>query len=234
MHRIPQPPSFLPQAARSRLRDPFASYKIRTDPSSGSCPTLPPRPSPFSISGTSILNTPTVSQTLSVPGTTFVLDCQPIRTCDRWMVLIAGYTSGKVPVGDFGNSPNNSPAFSEMTVFGQPSDLVTFLMAITGAWSIPAFYGNELVRYDLGTDITLPTPTLLGGDDSAVSIRRVSVQRASVMSGIFPYSISVTPDTFHERQSHLPLPHFHIAGLRTDGCDITTPAFRPSKLTAWG
>ncbi|MFN8181442.1 MAG: PKD domain-containing protein [Bacteroidia bacterium] len=184
--------------------------------------------------GTSILNTPTVSQTLSVPGTTFVLDCQPIRTCDRWMVLIAGYTSGKVLVGDFGNSLNNSPAFSDMTVFGQPSDLVTFLDGDHWRMVYTSFTGNELVRYDLGTDITLPTPTLLGVDGfGSLYPKGVSATRIGDVWYLSVLDIGNSRIRFMKDSHTCPAALSTSQDFEPTGVTFTTPGVQTIVLTAW-
>ncbi len=114
--------------------------------------------------GYTIRNNPTFHQSYSVPGVVYVYDFQLVRSCDHWFGFAAGYTSGKVVVADFGNSMLNTPTFTELALAGQPSDLA--IIQDNAAWKLlyTSFAGSELYRYNLGPDLSQPTPVLLGSE----------------------------------------------------------------------
>lgn len=113
--------------------------------------------------GNSILNMPTASAPIPVPGLGNVFDAVIAKECGNIYAFLAGYSSTKIIKASFGTSINATPTFTEVISDGLPSDFAIINDSLTWKLLSTNLTTNDIRKYDLGPTLsTNNTATIIG------------------------------------------------------------------------
>ena len=116
--------------------------------------------------GTSILNIPTPSTPVMIPGLlSRVMDGLIAKECGNYYAFFAGFNSGSVIRADFGTSLSNVPIFTTLISDGTPSDFA--LVKDSASWKLvyTNWSSSDIRKYDLGNSLGNNSPTPLGTEN---------------------------------------------------------------------